>query len=206
MRVLRELARRQGNLTAAVLPIVFTSLLIQDTASSLQAPWQETFYCVSQTPQVWMDHQVLESAGSLIFHWQVIEAVFPPGLIDAMFAAYCQLLQRLATEEEVWQAAHIPLIPQEQLEQQATANATDAPQADYLLQDLFLQQAAQRPHQAAVITPHQIVSYAEVRCGSLLLANAESEEPARSFQLFQLQTSMRLSDSPSIRCTAPASS
>lgn len=183
VRVLRELARRQGNLTAAVLPIVFTSLLIQDTASPQQAPWQETLYCVSQTPQVWLDHQVLESGNSLIFHWQVVEALFPPGLVDAMFAAYCQLLQRLATEEEVWQATHIPLAPQEQLEQRARTNATDAPQADCLLQDLFLQQAGLRPQQAAVITPHHVVSYAEVRSGSLSLAKRLRQMGARTDQL-----------------------
>lgn len=183
VRVLRELARRQGDPTAGVLPIVFTSLLIQDTAISWQAPWQETFYCVSQTPQVWMDHQVLESHGSLVFHWQVIDALFPPGLIDTMFAAYCRLLQRLATEEDLWQAAHIPLLPREQGELQVRMNATDAPPAPCLLHDLFLQQAARRPQQAAVITAGRVVSYADVRSSSLLLAHQLRRAGAQPEQL-----------------------
>ncbi len=111
----------------AILPIVFTSLLIQDMANRSPAPWQETIYSVSQTPQVWLDHQVLESGGTLILHWQVVEALFPAGVIDAMFSAYCQLLQRLATEEEVWQATNLQMVPQEQLEQRACVNATYAP-------------------------------------------------------------------------------
>lgn len=183
VRVLRELARRQGDPTAVVLPIVFTSLLIQDTAISWQAPWQETFYCVSQTPQVWMDHQVLESHGSLVFHWQVIDALFPPGLIDTMFAAYCRLLQRLATEEDLWQVAHIPLLPREQGELQVRMNATDAPLAPCLLHELFLQQAARRPQQAAVITSDRVVSYAEVRGSSLLLAHQLRRAGAQPEQL-----------------------
>jgi amino acid adenylation domain-containing protein len=183
VRVLRELARQQGNPTAAVLPIVFTSLLIQDTASPVQAPWQETLYCVSQTPQVWIDHQVLESHGSLVFHWQVIEALFPPGLIDAMFTAYCHLLQRLATTEEAWQATRTPLLPQEQQELQDRMNATATPPADGLLHDLFRQQALLRPQQAAVITAARTVTYAEVRSGSLLLAHQLRSAGARPDQL-----------------------
>jgi amino acid adenylation domain-containing protein len=183
VRVLRELARQQGNPTAAVLPIVFTSLLIQDTASPVQAPWQETLYCVSQTPQVWIDHQVLETHGCLVFHWQVIEALFPPGLIDAMFAAYCQLLHRLATTEEVWQAACIPLLPRDQQELLARMNATAAPPADGLLHELFRQQVRQRPQQAAVVTAARTVTYAEVRYGSLLLAHQLRNAGAQPDQL-----------------------
>ncbi len=91
IRVLRELARNQGGLLKAVMPIVFTSLLIQDTAIPLPPPWQKTVYCVSQTPQVWLDHQVLEDGGTLVFHWQSVDALFPAGLIDEMFAAYCAI-------------------------------------------------------------------------------------------------------------------
>ena len=86
IQVLRELVKMQGEGLKAVMPIVFTSLLIQDTASSLPPPWGKTLYCVSQTPQVWLDHQVLESGGDLVLHWQSVDAIFPAGLIDAMFA------------------------------------------------------------------------------------------------------------------------
>src|SRR5262249_45593760 len=44
--VLRELARTQGGMARAVMPIVFTSLLIQDIANAYPPPWQETIYCV----------------------------------------------------------------------------------------------------------------------------------------------------------------
>ncbi len=61
------------------MPVVFTSLLVQDTASLYQSPSQQIVYCVSQTLQVWLDHQVLEQHDDLVFHWQVIEDLFPAG-------------------------------------------------------------------------------------------------------------------------------
>ncbi len=169
VRVLRELRRRQGNMATGIMPIVFTSLLIEDMANQLPPPWQETLYCVTQTPQVWLDHQVLESGGTLIMHWQVIEALFPAGVIDAMFSAYCQLLQRLALEEETWQAPFISLVPTEQLALYAQTNATDVQQEPCLLQELFIRQAARDPEHIAIITPQRQLSYAEIYSGLVML-------------------------------------
>jgi amino acid adenylation domain-containing protein len=171
VQVLRELARRQGGMTRAMMPIVFTSLLIQDTAHPYPAPWQETIYCVSQTPQVWLDHQVLEANGELVFHWQSVDALFPIGLIDAMFEAYCQLLHHLATVEESWQENVCCLLPPAQLEQRALVNATDAPVSNELLHTLFTAQVPQRPHQAAIIAPQRTLTYQQLYMGVLQLAH-----------------------------------
>jgi amino acid adenylation domain-containing protein len=183
VRVLRELGRRQGNMATGVMPIVFTSLLIEDMANQLPPPWQETLYCVSQTPQVWLDHQVLESGGTLIMHWQVVEALFQAGVIDAMFSAYCQLLQRLATEEETWQTPSISLVPAEQLALYAQMNATDVQQEPCLLQELFIRQVSRDPKQPAIITSQRVLSYAEVYAGSLILAYQLRRLGARPNQL-----------------------
>jgi pyochelin synthetase len=183
IRVLRDLARTQGELVKAIIPVVFTSLLVQDTASQYPSPWQDTIYCVSQTPQVWLDHQVLEAEGTLVFHWQAVEALFPEGLLDAMFGAYCQLLQRLATVEESWQELVQPLVPRAQLEQRALINATEAPVADGLLHTLFIGQVSQRPQQAAMICPGRTLTYEEVYAGSTQLAQQLRQLGARPNEL-----------------------
>ena len=169
IRVLRELARAQGSVIKAVMPIVFTSLLIQDTAHPHPAPWQETVYCVSQTPQVWLDHQVLESDGALVFHWESVDSMFPDGMIDAMFAAYCRLLHQLATDEESWLTTENQLVPTEQLELYGRCNATETPVSDKLLHTLFIEQAIAHPEQVAVIAARRRLTYQEVYTGSLLL-------------------------------------
>src|SRR5450759_3750384 len=73
VRVLRELARSQGGLARAFMPVVFTSTLgltrpDHDANSGSQAAAADTGdnglgdegYVISQTPQVWIDHQVVE--------------------------------------------------------------------------------------------------------------------------------------------------
>jgi len=183
IQVLRELAKMQGEGIKAVMPIVFTSLLIQDTASPSPPPWGKTLYCVSQTPQVWLDHQVLETEGELVFHWQSVDAIFPAGLIDAMFGAYCELLQRLASMEESWSEPVRHLLPEQQRTLLAEVNATEAPVSDKLLHTLFLDQVVQRPDQLAVISADRLLTYKEVYNRALQLAYQLREEGVRPNQL-----------------------
>ncbi len=171
IRVLRELAKTQGQALKAIMPIVFTSLLIQDTASPIPPPWGKTLYCVSQTPQVWLDHQVLEAGEELVLHWQSVDAIFPAGLIDAMFSAYCQLLQRLATMEESWHEPVRDLLPEQQCALLSRVNETTAPVSDKLLHTFFLDQVVQRPDQLAVISPTRLLTYKEVNSGALRIAH-----------------------------------
>ena len=55
-----------------------------------------------QTPQVWLDHQAAERAGALVFNWDAVEELFPTGMLDTLFGTYCALLDRLATEPDLW--------------------------------------------------------------------------------------------------------
>jgi pyochelin synthetase len=171
IQVLRELTKMQGEGFKAVMPIVFTSLLIQDTASSSPPPWGKTLSCVSQTPQVWLDHQVLETGGELVLHWQSVDTLFPPGLIDTMFDAYCQFLQRLATGEKSWSEPVRDLLPEQQRALVEEVNATEALLSDKLLQTFFCEQVAQHPDQLAIVSPTRLLTYKEVKSGALQLAH-----------------------------------
>jgi amino acid adenylation domain-containing protein len=174
VQVLRERAQAQGK-PLMPMPVVFTSTLIQDQRDRSEEPtWiGEQVYSISQTPQVWLDHQVIEEAGDLILNWDVVEALFPEGFIEAMFTAYKDLLHRLITTQEVW---HLPahllvhsLLPASQLAQRVASNAKAASVSPALLHTLFLEQVAQRPDQPAVISPTQTLSYAELGLRAMLL-------------------------------------
>ena len=167
VQMLRELARAQQR-PAIAMPVVFTSTLIQDQETSAEhLGWMgEEVYSISQTPQVWLDHQILEEGGELVLNWDVVETLFPAGLIEAMFTAYRDLLQRLLTVSETWHlsthALTYALLPVAQLAQRAADNADIAPTSNAFLHTLFLEQVAQRPQQLAVISPRQTLSYMEV--------------------------------------------
>ena len=165
VRVLRELARRQGNLHPASMPVVFTSTIGMsnptETASLLNEMFEEV-YSIGQTPQVWLDHQVSEQNGGLRFNWDVVEELFPDGFIQAMFQAFSDLLQRLADENQSWPSLSSEIIPTWQLKQRATINATTASIPRQLLHKLFESQIREQPEQVAVISSQSTLTYGQL--------------------------------------------
>ena len=144
------------------MPVVFTSLLIQDTASAYPIPWERMVSSVGQTPQVWLDHQVLEVGGELIFHWQAVDALFPAGLIQSMFEAYTRLLEQLANEEASWQEVPPVTLLASHVQQVAASNATAVALSPKVLPALFLEQVDLRPTQVAVLAPTGSLTYQQL--------------------------------------------
>ena len=177
VKVMRELARTQGGTSKAVMPVVFTCNLVQDSdsaesAQSLFLPGQ-LVYGITQTPQVWLDYQVFEEAGALNvnsdaevgalnFNWDAVEELFPEGLLQEMFDANRRLLERLADDDEAWQETTRHLTPPGQLEQRAVVNATDRPVPEGLLHTLFNAQVPQRGQKKAAVTSDRSLSYEEL--------------------------------------------
>ncbi len=157
-------------------PIVFTSAVgmseKDQPGSGLDTGWLgKQAYSVSQTPQVWLDHQVIEMHGNLNYSWDVVEGLFPEGMIEDMFAAYQQLLERLAQHQGVWNQPNLDLLPEWQHQLIALANATNVSSSRQLLQQGFLQQAASRPAQIAVIDSRRELSYGLLQSLSAQLAH-----------------------------------
>ena len=61
-----------------------------------------TSYGKREIPQVLLDHQVYEDRGALSYKWDAVEAMFPPGVVDEMVAAYGRL-------PKLVESAHIPV-------------------------------------------------------------------------------------------------
>lgn len=171
VRVLRELARRKGRGPAATMPVVFTSTLNiappgrdepSRPAEKLTSLSAKNIYSISQTPQVWLDHQVVETAGELFFNWDVVDDLFPKGMVDEMFAAYCHLLDWLVEDDGAWQQNQRPLISATHLEQCAAVNRTQTSIAEMMLHDLFAEQVAQRPGEIAVVSSAAKLTYEEL--------------------------------------------
>lgn len=167
VEVLRQLAQQYGQ-QAANMPVVFTSALglkgLQGLDEGGVTHWLGSkLYTTAQTPQVWLEQQVFEENGHLVFTWDAIEALFHPAMLDDMFAAYSQLLHDLATDEKYWQQTRLDLLPRYQHEKRLHYN--DVPQEipNVLLQTLVAQQVAQNPTQLAVISADRRLSYLELQ-------------------------------------------
>jgi amino acid adenylation domain-containing protein len=174
VQVLREQARRQRGRVSAV-PVVFTSALGLDARKPGNSAWEslgEMVYSVAQTPQVLIDHQVSEQDGGLLFTWDVVEEVFPPGLVGRMFDAYCGLLRELARDEAAWSSPIAHWLPAVELADRQQANQTVAPIPEGLLHSPFIAQALAHGDREAVVDGDRRLSYAEVlvRAGGVAVA------------------------------------
>lgn len=164
VRVMRELSRREGRVPNAI-PVVFTSTLgfgsLGQEASAF-SNFGEVVYGISQASQVWMDHQVWEEKGLLKFNWDVVEELFPEGLVKEMFEAYCRLLNQLATIDVAWSAYDPLLLPSAQSVQRDAVNATAAHVSNEMLHTLFAAQVHQRSQELAVISSGRTLTYQEL--------------------------------------------
>lgn len=154
-------ARANGRAPRSLAPVVFSSLL---RSSEMDAPWSwlgERTFAVSQTAQVWIDFQLYETREGLELTWDVVEALFPPGVVEGMFAAYRRLLDRLV-DPEAWHRRTFDHRPEAQRLRHAAANTTAGPCPDGRLFDGFRRQVAHRPDAPAVIAPERTLTYASL--------------------------------------------
>jgi amino acid adenylation domain-containing protein len=160
--VLRELARRRAGDDVTV-PVVFTSALgVAPEAFDLSLPFGDYVWGLSQTPQVWLDHQVVERGGRLAYNWDAVGELFPEGVLDSMFSAYGGLLGQLASPEHDWAVATCVRLPAHMLETRARVNATAAPQRNLTLHEPFFAHAESRPDATAVAWQDGELSYGEL--------------------------------------------
>jgi non-ribosomal peptide synthetase component F len=93
--VLRELSMEHDRPVTA--PVVFTSLLGLAGSSSpfLLEELGRRVYTITQTPQVWLDHQVVQTAAGVELAWDSVEQLFDGRDIERAFGRYATLVGRL---------------------------------------------------------------------------------------------------------------
>nr|WP_092071411.1 non-ribosomal peptide synthetase [Dendrosporobacter quercicolus]NSL49367.1 non-ribosomal peptide synthetase [Dendrosporobacter quercicolus DSM 1736]SDM25998.1 pyochelin synthetase [Dendrosporobacter quercicolus] len=162
VEVLREVARRSGR-EAALMPLVFTSAIgLVEASAEKRLQGELGGFGVSQTPQVFIDCQAMDSPAGLQVNWDVREGVFPDGMADDMFAAFEKLLRALAGTRQVWETEENVALPDWQLAERQKINATKEIFPVRQLHRQVLAQAEKTPDLAAVIDSGEQVSYAQL--------------------------------------------
>lgn len=87
LEVLRE-ARRRGQPRSA--PVVFASNLGEEgfVPAAFRDAFGDLHDMLSQTPQVWLDHQLYRVGDGILLAWDSVVGLFPEGLPETMFEAY----------------------------------------------------------------------------------------------------------------------
>ncbi|MDJ0763005.1 MAG: amino acid adenylation domain-containing protein [Myxococcota bacterium] len=166
VKVLREWSKHRGSSTKANMPVVFTSALVFGADDKRDAGVVEGFgemvYGVSQTPQVWLDHQVMEIDGELVFNWDAVEEIFPVGMLDDMFDCYWKCLSDLAGADYDWTTVTLATLPEYQMNLIRESNSQTQKIDRECLYSLFTKQAERTPDSIAVYTKQRKLSYREV--------------------------------------------
>jgi amino acid adenylation domain-containing protein len=164
-KVLQALNQSHKSMGRAPCPFVVGSGLFM-------SPWEETGYSCLETPQTLLDYQFWETTDNeLLAVWDVIERQFPPGLIDAMQAAYERLLGDLADDASAWSRERSDLLPEAQRAQRAVLNCTDAPLPTGLLQQGLVAAAQSSAQACALVAADRAMGYGELRDAAAAVAH-----------------------------------
>ncbi|HKU42755.1 MAG TPA: amino acid adenylation domain-containing protein, partial [Polyangiales bacterium] len=159
VKVLRKLAQQRGSGLSALMPIVFTSTMLE--LRDLEGLGRIRSM-ITQTPQVSIDNQLVECEGALRFNWDAVEALYPEGMLADMFQAFAARLQGLADDPSAFEQPELPQLAAESLQARARANDTAGPLRELSLHAAIHNTAERWPEREAVVCSARRLSYREL--------------------------------------------
>lgn len=163
VQVQRELSKLYDSQKGVTMPIVFTSGIGINKWNKDE--WLgKLVYNITQTPQVWLDHQAIEQDDELLLIWDYVEELFPTNMINEMFESYCDILNRLAKQDSTWTEQIGSLVQIKKSEARIQANNTEAEICNETLNELFVKSALEHKDNLAVISEEESLTYKELLC------------------------------------------
>ncbi len=160
--VLEALNARHRSQGSAACPFVVSSGLAG-------GPQEEFGYSKLATPQVLLDHQFFALRGDRVeIIWDVVEAAFPAGFIDALCNAHEALIRTLADNPEAWTATTTLVTPRKSVPPGNTCPSR--PLQVGRLSDGLKVGASVAPHHPAVICGDDALTYGELAAAAGSLA------------------------------------
>ncbi|MCC2524250.1 non-ribosomal peptide synthetase [Vibrio coralliilyticus] len=180
VEVLRELSRIKRAGSTPLMPIVLTSLLGHPGRHDAAKLGPEV-YGVSQTPQVTLDVQLRESEDVLYFKWDYLKGVIKQDVINDMFDAFCSLLEKMSSSNDIWDRTSIDMRSVEQKKVRDLVNSTNAPLETTNLKELLDIQVNSRGENIALVSPNESYTWSDIgkaaqNLGSRLLDTVATSE------------------------------
>lgn len=161
---LKDLAKQNKLNVEAIMPVIFTCALFEED----QKGWEELGefkWALSQTPQVYLDNQIMIINGELSIVWDYVEEVFHKNTIEEMFKVYTNLINQICNEEEI--SVESNLIK----DILNSYNNTNTTVKSEFLDGIFKRQVLETPGKTAVILNDREISYKELDLRSNEVAN-----------------------------------
>jgi yersiniabactin nonribosomal peptide synthetase len=108
-------------------PFVFTSALGVEAigeSGRTEGFLSNVGWSISSTPQVWIDHQVFNERSGISLSWDTLQGLFPPGMVEAMFEKYVEMVQMAVADTGFWQKTLLEMRTESQRKVQEEANRT----------------------------------------------------------------------------------
>lgn len=176
VEVLREMTKKQQN-GRVLLPVVLTSAIgLLDTDEDAGLKGQIGDYNISQTPQVFIDCQVVDTAQGLSVNWDTRDGIFPEQMIDDMFSTFETLLNELSDTPESWYKKDLITLPVRHQQERNQLNHETAPLPEALLHEPVIRNCKIFADKTAIIDLY----------GSFTYKDLEQKASAIALQLKQL--------------------
>ncbi len=160
VEVEREYNKYHQSSKEIAMPVVFTSGIGMDNEDSEQNVYLGRInYGISQTPQVWLDHQIREEDGELVASWDILEDIFYPDMINDMFRCYSTLVEKLAEDADIWKSSDMNDIISIDTSARKKANDTAEDIQFGTLYDLFIDSRNKYGDSPAIITSDKQFTY-----------------------------------------------
>ncbi|CAF3869628.1 unnamed protein product [Adineta steineri] len=121
-------------------------------------------YVISQTPQVFIDHGVLETDGCLSINWVYVDNLLRKEMVIHMHDTFVDLLVKLASFDDLWQNPIFIPLPSEQQERRLDFNQTqwESNIKEKLLHSLVIKQAELTPNALAIVSSQVNLTYEQL--------------------------------------------
>lgn len=166
--VIREL-NKKNPLKKVLMPYVYTSAigLIEKTVKNKYVGKMNEFG-LSQTPQVFIDCQVMDDDSGLKVFWDVREGIFSKKLIEDMFSCFINQINNLS-EEEFWITKNNIELPTWQNKERKESNNTEKHRKINRLDKAVFEACKKYPQKVALIDNSKEYSYEDLYQYSLYI-------------------------------------
>lgn len=158
---IRELSK-QRNIEPgkAAMPVVFTSIFKGDKNDKKDGIFDlgNVKMMISQTSQVYLDHQILETNNGLSLAWDYVEDVFEQSKIEEMFLNYINIIENEAVSDDEFKLT----LSESEKSLYESYNSTNEDIPEITLHRLFVEQAGANPEKKAVIFGDEYITYSEL--------------------------------------------
>lgn len=175
IEVLREKARSNGG-EKFFMPYVFTSAvsLINSEGNGMKGVYRSG---ITQTPQVFIDCQVMDGEFGLQVNWDIRKGIFPDGIPEKMFELFCERLEKLSSDESAWHKDSLVDIHED-----ISVSENIYPLSTHLLHANILEMAKKYPNKLAVTDSNESWTYHELilRASAIALKLRKNKVPKNS--------------------------